>query len=129
MYENILVIFCEELENVDVNQCVEFLVLSDNIEKVLIFMLKLYNGSYFDLQVGEWQVEVLVMVIIYVINNVEMCEFVLCIFLMLDFLLLYDVDCLENGNIEFDIYNQFDWKYNLYNYYLVFVYCYMDEVG
>ncbi|MCD3113306.1 chaperonin GroEL [Salmonella enterica subsp. enterica serovar Enteritidis] len=82
-----------------------------------------------DLQVGEWQVEVLVMAIIHAINNAEMRELALRISSMLDFLPLYDADCLENGNIEFDTYNQPDWKHNLYNHYLALVYRYTDEAG
>ncbi len=35
----------------------------------------------------------------------------------------------ENGNIEFDTYNQPDWKHNLYNHYLALVYRYTDEAG
>ncbi len=61
------------------------------------------------------QVEVLLMAIIHAINNAEMRELALRISSMLDFLPLYDADCLENGNIEFDTYNQPDWKHNLYN--------------
>lgn len=122
MHENIPAILREELENADVNQRVESLALSDNTEKVLTFTLKLHNGSHLDLQVGEWQVEVLVMAIIHAINNAEMRELALRISSMLDFLPLYDADCLENGNIEFDTYNQPDWKHNLYNHYLALVY-------
>ncbi|MCV5283836.1 YjeJ family protein, partial [Escherichia coli] len=76
-------------ENADVNQRVESLALSDNTEKVLTFTLKLHNGSHLDLQVGEWQVEVLVMAIIHAINNAEMRELALRISSMLDFLPLY----------------------------------------
>ncbi|HAM9054923.1 TPA: hypothetical protein HJG88_002170, partial [Salmonella enterica] len=129
MHENIPAILREELENADVNQRVESLALSDNTEKVLTFTLKLHNGSHLDLQVGEWQVEVLVMAIIHAINNAEMRELALRISSMLDFLPLYDADCLENGNIEFDTYNQPDWKHNLYNHYLALVYRYTDEAG
>ncbi|WP_262189331.1 YjeJ family protein, partial [Escherichia coli] len=79
------------------------------------FTLKLHNGGAFGLLVGEWQVEVLVMAIIHAIKIAEMRELALRISSMLDFLPLYDADCLENGNIEFDTYNQPDWKHNLYN--------------
>lgn len=85
MHENIPAILREELENADVNQRVESLALSDNTEKVLTFTLKLHNGSHLDLQVGEWQVEVLVMAIIHAINNAEMRELALRISSMLDF--------------------------------------------
>ncbi len=129
MHENIPAILREELENADVNQRVESLALSDNTEKVLTFTLKLHNGSHLDLQVGEWQVEVLVMAIIHAINNAEMRELALRISSMLDFLPLYDADCTDNGNIEFDTYNQPDWKHNLYNHYLALVYRYTDEAG
>lgn len=129
MHENIPAILREELEKADINQRVESLSLSNNAEELLKFTLNLHNGSYLDLQVGEWQVEVLVMAIIHAINNAEMRELALRITSMLDFLPLYDADCLENGNLEFDSYDQPDWKHNLYNYYLALVYRYTDEAG
>ncbi|EHD9853437.1 hypothetical protein JN614_002651 [Salmonella enterica] len=129
MHENIPAIAREELENADINQPVESLALSDNSEDVLTFSLNLHNGSQLDLQIGEWQVEVLVMAIIHAINNAEMRELALRISSMLDFLPLYDADCLENGNLEFYTYNQPDWKHNLYNHYLALVYRYTDESG
>lgn len=110
MHENIPAILREELENADINQRVESLSLSNNAEELLTFTLNLHNGSHLDLQVGEWQVEVLVMAIIHAINNAEMRELALRITSMLDFLPLYDADCLENGNLEFDSYDQPDWK-------------------
>lgn len=58
-----------------------------------------------------------------------MRELALRISSMLDFLPLYDADCLENGNLQFDTYNQPDWKHNLYNHYLALVYRYTDEAG
>ncbi len=45
---------------------------------------------------------------------------------MLDFTIIR-ADCTENGNIEFDPYNQPDWKHNLYIHYLALVYRYTDE--
>ncbi|EBP6411401.1 hypothetical protein ABC99_20300, partial [Salmonella enterica] len=129
MHENIPAILREELEKADINQRVESLSLSNNAEELLTFTLNLHNGSYLDLQVGEWQVEVLVMAIIHAINNAEMRELALRITSMLDFLPLYDADCLENGNLEFDSYDQPDWKHNLYNHYLALVYRYTDEAG
>lgn len=129
MHENMPPMLREELENADINQRVESLTLSDNSEEALTFTLNLHNGSHLELQVAEWQVEVLVMAIIQAINNAEMRELALRISSMLDFLPLYDVDCLENGNLEFDIYDQPDWKHNLYNQYLTLVYRYTDESG
>ncbi|EBT0458805.1 hypothetical protein HCK46_003523, partial [Salmonella enterica] len=129
MHENIPAILREELENADINKRVESLSLSNNAEELLTFTLNLHNGSHLDLQVGEWQVEVLVMAIIHAINNAEMRELALRITSMLDFLPLYDADCLENGNLEFDSYDQPDWKHNLYDHYLALVYRYMDESG
>lgn len=129
MHENIPAILREELENADINKRVESLSLSNNAEELLTFTLNLHNGSHLDLQVGEWQVEVLVTAIIHAINNAEMRKLALRITSMLDFLPLYDADCLENGNLEFDIYDQPDWKHNLYDHYLALVYRYMDESG
>lgn len=67
--------------------------------------------------------------IIHAINNAGIRELALRISSMLDFLPLYDADCLENGNLQFDTYNQPDWKHNLYNHYLALVYRYTDEAG
>ena len=51
--------------------------------------------------------------IIHAINNAEMRELALRITSLLDFLPLYDVDCQENGNLEYDTYSQPEWKHNL----------------
>ncbi len=48
---------------------------------------------------------------------------------MMDFLPLYDADCMENGNIEFDTYNHPHWKNHRYNHYVPLVECNKDQYG
>ncbi|EQR43724.1 hypothetical protein G786_04489 [Escherichia coli HVH 126 (4-6034225)] len=67
--------------------------------------------------------------IIHAINNAEMRELALRITSLLDFLPLYDVDCQENGNLEYDTYSQPEWKHNLFNHYLAVLYRFKDESG
>ena len=47
----------------------------------------------------------------------------------LDFLPLYDIDCLDNDNLEYDAYTQSEWKHNLFNHYLAVIYRYQDKAG
>ncbi len=44
-----------------------------------------------------------------------MRELALRITSLLDFLPLYDVDCRDDGNLEYDTYSQPEWKHNLFN--------------
>lgn len=67
--------------------------------------------------------------IIHAINNAEMRELALRITSLLDFLPLYDVDCQENGNLEYDTYSQPEWKHNLFDHYLAVLYRFKDESG
>ena len=61
------------------------------------------------------RLEMLARAIIHAINNAEMRELALRITSPLDFLPLYDVDCRENGNLEYDTYSQPEWKHNLFD--------------
>ena len=67
--------------------------------------------------------------IIHAINNAEMRELALRITSLLDFLPLYDVDCQDNGNLEYDTYSQPEWKHNLFSHYLAVLYRFKDESG
>lgn len=82
-----------------------------------------------ELVVNELQIEMLARAIIHAINNAEMRELALRITSLLDFLPLYDVDCQENGNLEYDTYSQPEWKHNLFDHYLAVLYRFKDESG
>ena len=58
-----------------------------------------------------------------------MRELALRITSLLDFLPLYDVDCQQNDNLEYDSYTQPEWKHNLFNHYLAIIYRYTDDQG
>ena len=116
MAENIPEILVDELKNADINRRVNF-------------VLTLHDGSKCELVVNELQIEMLARAIIHAINNAEMRELALRITSLLDFLPLYDVDCQENGNLEYDTYSQPEWKHNLFDHYLAVLYRFKDESG
>ena len=95
----------------------------------LTFVLTLHDGNKCELVVNELQIEMLARAIIHAINNAEMRELALRITSLLDFLPLYDVDCQENGNLEYDTYSQPEWKHNLFDHYLAVLYRFKDESG
>ncbi|EPX8061411.1 YjeJ family protein [Escherichia coli] len=105
MAENIPEILVDELKNADINRRVNTLELTDNQGENLTFVLTLHDGSKCELVVNELQIE------------------------LLDFLPLYDVDCQENGNLEYDTYSQPEWKHNLFDHYLAVLYRFKDESG
>ncbi|TJG47079.1 YjeJ family protein [Escherichia coli] len=117
MAENIPEILVDELKN------------TDNQGENLTFVLTLHDGSKCELVVNELQIEMLARAIIHAINNAEMRELALRITSLLDFLPLYDVDCQENGNLEYDTYSQPEWKHNLFDHYLAVLYRFKDESG
>ncbi|EPD9419498.1 YjeJ family protein, partial [Escherichia coli] len=129
MAENIPEIQIEELKNADINRRVNMLELTDNQGENLSFVLTLHDGSKCELVVNELQIEMLARAIIHAINNAEMRELALRITSLLDFLPLYDVDCQDNGNLEYDTYSQPEWKHNLFNHYLAVLYRFKDESG
>ncbi len=104
MAENIPEILVDELKNADINRRVNTLELTDNQGENLTFVLTLHDGSKCELVVNELQIEMLARAIIHAINNAEMRELALRITSLLDFLPLYDVDCQDNGNLEYDTY-------------------------
>ncbi|EFA6624517.1 hypothetical protein E3Y94_16100 [Escherichia albertii] len=129
MAENIPEIKVDELRNADINRRVNTLALADNQGENLTFALTLHDGSKCELAVNELQMEMLARAIIHAINNAEMRELALRITSLLDFLPLYDVDCQDNGNLEYDTYSQPEWKHNLFTHYLAVLYRFKDESG
>ncbi|QGY10331.1 hypothetical protein F6P96_06690 [Escherichia coli] len=128
MAENIPEILVDELKNADINRRVNTLELTDNQGENLTFSLQRWLMASNELVVNErrlvrWRKSP------SVINNAEMRELALRITSLLDFLPLYDVDCQENGNLEYDTYSQPEWKHNLFDHYLAVLYRFKDESG
>lgn len=129
MHENIPLIQEDELKNADINRCINSLVLVDDKGESLAFSLTLHNGQTHELLINELQIQVLAFAIIHAIKNAGMQELALRMTSLLDFLPLYDVDCQQNDNLEYDSYTQPEWKHNLFNHYLAIIYRYKDEKG
>lgn len=129
MHENIPLIQEDELKNADINRRINSLMLVDDKGESLAFSLTLHDGQTHQLLINELQIQVLAHAIIHAINNAGMQELALRITSLLDFLPLYDVDCQQNDNLEYDSYTQPEWKHNLFNHYLAIIYRYKDEKG
>ena len=129
MHENIPLIQEDELKNADINRRIDSLTLVDDKGENLAFSLTLHDGKTDELLVNELQIQVLAHAIIHAINNAGMRELALRITSLLDFLPLYDVDCQQNDNLEYDSYTQPEWKHNLFNHYLAIIYRYTDDKG
>lgn len=129
MLENIPSIQEDELKNADINRRVNELSFTDNQTENLIFSFTLHDGNVYELIINELQIEVLVRAIIRAIDNAGMRELAQRITSLLDFLPLYDADCQDNGNLEFDSYTQPEWKHNLFTHYLAMVYRFTDDSG
>ena len=129
MHENIPSIQEDELKNADINRRINSLMLVDDKGENLTFSLTLHDGQTCELLVNELQIQVLAHAIIHAINNAGMRELALRITSLLDFLPLYDVDCQQNDNLEYDSYTQPEWKHNLFNHYLAIIYRYKDDKG
>ena len=129
MHENIPSIQEDELRNADINRRINSLMLVDDKGENLTFSLTLHDGQTCELLVNELQIQVLAHAIIHAINNAGMRELALRITSLLDFLPLYDVDCQQNDNLEYDSYTQPEWKHNLFNHYLAIIYRYKDDKG
>lgn len=129
MHENIPLIQEDELKNADINRRINSLMLVGDKGESLAFSLTLHDGQTHQLLINELQIQVLAHAIIHAINNAGMQELALRITSLLDFLPLYDVDCQQNDNLEYDSYTQQEWKLNLFNYYLAIIYRYKDEKG
>ncbi|EJR7281674.1 hypothetical protein HV201_23055 [Citrobacter freundii] len=129
MHENIPLIQEDELKNADINRRINSLTLVDDKGENLVFSLTLHDGKTDELLVNELQIQVLAHAIIHAINNAGMRDLALRITSLLDFLPLYDVDCQQNDNLEYDSYTQPEWKHNLFNHYLAIIYRYTDDKG
>jgi len=129
MHENIPLIQEDELKNADINRRVNSLMLMDDKGENLTFSLTLHDGQTRELLINERQIRVLVHAVIHAINNAGMRELALRITSLLDFLPLYDVDCQENDNLEYDSYTHPEWKKSLFNHYLAIIYRYTDDQG
>ena len=129
MHENIPLIQEDELKNADINRRIDSLTLVDDKGENLAFSLTLHDGKTDELLVNELQIQVLAHAIIHAINNAGMRDLALRITSLLDFLPLYDVDCQQNDNLEYDSYTQPEWKHNLFNHYLAIIYRYKDDKG
>ncbi|MBF0033537.1 hypothetical protein HAX39_13235 [Citrobacter freundii] len=129
MHENIPLIQEDELKNADINRRINSLMLVDDKGENLAFSLTLHDGKTDELRVNELQIQVLAHAIIHAINNAGMRELALRITSLLDFLPLYDVDCQQNDNLEYDAYTHPEWKHNLFNHYLAVIYRYTDDKG
>lgn len=129
MHENIPLIQEDELKNADINRRIDSLTLVDDKGENLAFSLTLHDGKTDELLINELQIQVLAHAIIHAINNAGMRDLALRITSLLDFLPLYDVDCQQNDNLEYDSYTQPEWKHNLFNHYLAIIYRYTDDKG
>lgn len=129
MLENIPEIQEEELRNADAGARVDVLDLLENGSTDLTFTLKLNNGNVIELVINECQIDLFVKAIIHAINNAGMRELALRISSLLDFLPLYDTDSHEEGNLEYDFYEQAQWKHQLFNHYLAVIYRFADKEG
>ncbi|HCJ7695239.1 TPA: hypothetical protein NV419_001492 [Citrobacter freundii] len=129
MHENIPLIQEDELKNADINRRIDSLTLVDDKGENLAFSLTLHDGKTDELLVNELQIQVLAHAIIHAINNAGMRDLALRITSLLDFLPLYDADCQQNDNLEYDSYTQPEWKHNLFNHYLAIIYRYTDDKG
>lgn len=119
----------DELKNADINRRINSLVLVSDEGENLTLSLTLHNGRVCELLINELQITVLAHAIIHAINNAGMRELALRITSLLDFLPLYDIDCTDNDNLEYDAYTQSEWKHNLFNHYLAVIYRYQDKAG
>lgn len=129
MLDNVPALLEEELRHADVNFRVDGLELSKNGKDELTVTLKLHRGESIELTINELQIDLLVKAIIHSINNAGMKELALRISSLLDFLPLYDADCQEKGSLEYDFYDQAQWKHDLFSHYLALLYRFTDKEG
>jgi hypothetical protein len=129
MLESVPALLEEELRHADINFRVDGLELSKNGKDELTLTLKLHRGESVELTINDLQIDLLVKAIIHSINNAGMKELALRISSLLDFLPLYDADCQEKGSLEYDFYNQAQWKHDLFSHYLAVLYRFTDKEG
>jgi hypothetical protein len=129
MLENVPAIQEDELRHADIHFRVDSLELTHNESEALTINFTLHGGTTLELNINEAQVDLLVKAIIHAINNAGMRELALRISSLLDFLPLYDADCQENGDLEYDFYDQASWKHDLFSHYLAVVYRFTSKEG
>lgn len=129
MHGHIPTIEESELQMADIGQRVNKVELLQLTENDLIFMLRLHSGKEMKLCVNENQIELLVTAIIHAINNADLRDIAFSLSSFLDFLPLYDVEFLADGNIAYDTYNQDGWKIALFSQHQALIYHYTDKSG
>ncbi|MFA1285724.1 YjeJ family protein [Citrobacter telavivensis] len=129
MQENIPAMVEDELRHADIHRRVTAVALTDGSSDSLTLTFTLHDGNTCILQVNELQIEILVYAIIRAIENAGMRELALRISSLLDFLPLYDADCLDHERLEYDAYAQPKWKHSLFTHYLAVLYRFTGETG
>lgn len=129
MLENVPALQEDELRNADVNFRVDGLALIQNEKDELTIALKLHGGENVEMAINTLQLDLIVKAIIHAINNAGMKELVMRISSLLDFLPLYDADCQEKDSLEYDYYEQAQWKHDLFSHYMAVLYRFNDKEG
>lgn len=129
MLENIPEMVEGELRNADIKRRVMSVVLTDASGDNLTLLFTLHDGNTCELLVNELQIEVFAHAIIRALDNAGMRELAIRITSLLDFLPLFDADCKDSENLEYDAYAQPDWKHALFSHYLAVLYRFTDETG
>ncbi|WP_336220641.1 YjeJ family protein [Citrobacter amalonaticus] len=129
MLENAPALVEDELRQADMHRGVLAVALTNVSKDTLTLTFTLHGGQTCDLQIHQLQIELLAHAIIRAINNAGMRELALRISSLLDFLPLYDADCMDNNKLEYDAYTQPEWKHSLFTHYLSILYRFIDETG
>lgn len=129
MLENAPALMEDELRQADMHRCVVAVALTDVSKETLTMTFTLHDGQTCVLQIHPLQIELLTHAIIRAIDNAGMRELALRISSLLDFLPLYDADCLDNNKLEYDAYTQPEWKHSLFTHYLAVLYRFVDDAG
>ena len=119
----------DELKNADIRLRVESVTLLDTTKNSLTLAFALSQGETLTLDIADSQIAALVKLIIHSMNNAGLRSVVESLSSVLDFLPLYDVDCQNNAQLEYDSYQHPDWKYSLFTHCLVVVFQYKNDRG
>lgn len=119
----------DELKNADVQRRVERVALLDDAENSLTIAFTLNKDETLNLKIADTQIPALVNLIIRAMNNAGLRAVVESVSSIVDFLPLYDVDCQDNAQLEYDTYQHPEWKYRLFSHYLVVIYQYKNDQG
>lgn len=129
LHSNAPVLVEEELKNADVQQRVEHVTLLDDAENSLTIAFTRNNGETLNLTIVDTHIPALVSLIIRAMNNAGLRAVVESVSSMVDFLPLYDVDCQDDAQLEYDTYQHPEWKHRLFSHYLVVIYQYINDQG